>query len=310
MKVKPPVLNPASDEPMSLSFPNPTNVRDIYKAIGQAFGINILFDNKMRDQKLSHRAEERHRPRGARVRDAGRRPLLQGARPQDRDRGRGHAAEPPRLRGPGRQDVLPLQRGREGHQQHAARPDRRAADRDQRAAQLDRDPRHRRQGGDRRAPDQRQRQGEGRGAGGRRAACRSTPTSCATSACRSRRRRSRPPFDATKLGGSSGHVGPLRSTQLGDITRSMWNMAVPIGRPQPDQVRRRDRDTRAAPAPHHRAGEGEPGHRPEGADPDDDVQHDADDRRQHRADHRVHTTRTWASSSTSSPRCTTTTRSR
>ncbi|TAM53938.1 MAG: hypothetical protein EPN53_04700 [Acidobacteria bacterium] len=53
MKVKPPVLNPASDEPMSLSFPNPTNVRDIYKAIGQAFGINILFDNKMRDQKLS-----------------------------------------------------------------------------------------------------------------------------------------------------------------------------------------------------------------------------------------------------------------
>jgi general secretion pathway protein D len=53
MKVKPPVLNPASNEPMSLSFPNPTNVRDIYKAIGQAFGINILFDNKMRDQKLS-----------------------------------------------------------------------------------------------------------------------------------------------------------------------------------------------------------------------------------------------------------------
>ncbi len=53
MKVKPPVLNPASDEPMSLSFPNPTNVRDIYKAIGQAFGINILFDNKMRDQKLA-----------------------------------------------------------------------------------------------------------------------------------------------------------------------------------------------------------------------------------------------------------------
>ena len=53
MKVKPPILNPASNEPMSLSFPNPTNVRDIYKAIGQAFGINILFDNKMRDQKLS-----------------------------------------------------------------------------------------------------------------------------------------------------------------------------------------------------------------------------------------------------------------
>ena len=53
MKVKPPALNPASDEPMSLSFPNPTNVRDIYKAVGQAFGINILFDPKLRDAKMS-----------------------------------------------------------------------------------------------------------------------------------------------------------------------------------------------------------------------------------------------------------------
>ena len=52
-KVKPPVLNPASDEPLSLSFPNPTNVRDIYKALGQAFGINVLFDPKIKDAKLS-----------------------------------------------------------------------------------------------------------------------------------------------------------------------------------------------------------------------------------------------------------------
>jgi len=53
MKVKPPILNPASDEPMSLSFPNQTNLRDIYKAIGQAFGVNILFDPKLKDSKLS-----------------------------------------------------------------------------------------------------------------------------------------------------------------------------------------------------------------------------------------------------------------
>jgi general secretion pathway protein D len=53
MKVKPPILNPASDEPMSLSFPNQTNVRDIYKAIGQAFGVNSLFDPKLKDSKLS-----------------------------------------------------------------------------------------------------------------------------------------------------------------------------------------------------------------------------------------------------------------
>lgn len=53
MKVKPPVLNPASDEPMSLTFPNQTNARDIYRAIGQAFGINILFDPKLRETKMS-----------------------------------------------------------------------------------------------------------------------------------------------------------------------------------------------------------------------------------------------------------------
>jgi len=53
MKVKPPALNPASDEPMSLNFPSPTNVRDIYRAIGQAFGINIMVDPKVRDAKIA-----------------------------------------------------------------------------------------------------------------------------------------------------------------------------------------------------------------------------------------------------------------
>jgi general secretion pathway protein D len=53
MKVKPPALNPASNEPLSLSFPTERSVKDIYKAIGQAFGINILFDPKLRDSKLS-----------------------------------------------------------------------------------------------------------------------------------------------------------------------------------------------------------------------------------------------------------------
>jgi general secretion pathway protein D len=53
MKVKPPVLNPASSEPMTLNFPNPTNVKDIYRALGQAFGINILFDPRLKDQKIT-----------------------------------------------------------------------------------------------------------------------------------------------------------------------------------------------------------------------------------------------------------------
>lgn len=53
MKVKPPILNPASSEPIALSFPNQTNVKEIYKAIGQAFGINILFDSKLKDSKIT-----------------------------------------------------------------------------------------------------------------------------------------------------------------------------------------------------------------------------------------------------------------
>jgi general secretion pathway protein D len=43
-KAQPPQLNPASDQPISLSFPHETPVKEIYKALGNAFGINILFD--------------------------------------------------------------------------------------------------------------------------------------------------------------------------------------------------------------------------------------------------------------------------
>ncbi len=53
MKVKPPILDPKSKEPMSLSFPNPTNLKDIYHALGQAFGINVLFDPRLKDNKIT-----------------------------------------------------------------------------------------------------------------------------------------------------------------------------------------------------------------------------------------------------------------
>jgi general secretion pathway protein D len=53
MKVKPPILDPKSKEPMSLSFPNPTNIKDIYHALGQAFGINVLFDPRLKDNKVT-----------------------------------------------------------------------------------------------------------------------------------------------------------------------------------------------------------------------------------------------------------------
>ena len=43
----PPVLNPRSDEPITFDFPN-ANFMEIYRAIGQAFGFNVLFDPRLR----------------------------------------------------------------------------------------------------------------------------------------------------------------------------------------------------------------------------------------------------------------------
>ncbi len=52
-KVQPPMLNPKSDEPITLSFPKPKPVKEIYRALGKAYGFNVLFDPKLKDDKLS-----------------------------------------------------------------------------------------------------------------------------------------------------------------------------------------------------------------------------------------------------------------
>jgi general secretion pathway protein D len=52
-KAQPPQLNPASDQPISLSFPRETPVKDIYRALGSAFGINIIFDQAVKDDRIS-----------------------------------------------------------------------------------------------------------------------------------------------------------------------------------------------------------------------------------------------------------------
>ncbi|HXI12555.1 MAG TPA: secretin N-terminal domain-containing protein [Thermoanaerobaculia bacterium] len=52
-KAQPPQLNPASSEPISLTFPRETPVKDIYRALGNAFGINILFDQAIKDDRIS-----------------------------------------------------------------------------------------------------------------------------------------------------------------------------------------------------------------------------------------------------------------
>ncbi len=50
---QPPMLSPREKDPISLNFPKPVAVKDIYDAIAKAFGINILFDAKLRDQQLT-----------------------------------------------------------------------------------------------------------------------------------------------------------------------------------------------------------------------------------------------------------------
>lgn len=52
-KAQPPALNPASDEPITLTFSRDTPVKDIYRALGNAFGINIVFDQAVKDDRIT-----------------------------------------------------------------------------------------------------------------------------------------------------------------------------------------------------------------------------------------------------------------
>jgi general secretion pathway protein D len=50
---QPPMLNPRSDQPISLEFPQAVSIFQIYRALGQAFGINVLFDPNLKDQDIA-----------------------------------------------------------------------------------------------------------------------------------------------------------------------------------------------------------------------------------------------------------------
>lgn len=52
-KAQPPQLNPASNDPISLTFSRDTPVKDIYRALGNAFGINVLFDQAIKDDRIT-----------------------------------------------------------------------------------------------------------------------------------------------------------------------------------------------------------------------------------------------------------------
>ena len=52
IRPQPPLLDPRSDEPISLEFPEPVPIQSIYRSLGKAFGINILFDPQLKDIEL------------------------------------------------------------------------------------------------------------------------------------------------------------------------------------------------------------------------------------------------------------------
>ena len=52
-KAQPPRSIPPPIEPISLSFPRRTPIKDIYRALGNAFGINILFDQAVKDDRIA-----------------------------------------------------------------------------------------------------------------------------------------------------------------------------------------------------------------------------------------------------------------
>ncbi|MEM7483129.1 MAG: secretin N-terminal domain-containing protein [Acidobacteriota bacterium] len=55
---QPPVLDPRSDEPISLNFPEPKSIFKIYRALGKAFGINVLFDPNLKDTEIPIELED------------------------------------------------------------------------------------------------------------------------------------------------------------------------------------------------------------------------------------------------------------
>ena len=48
-----PMLEPASDKPINLNFPQPKPIKQIYRALADAAGINVVFDPQLKDDNVS-----------------------------------------------------------------------------------------------------------------------------------------------------------------------------------------------------------------------------------------------------------------
>ncbi|HYN44033.1 MAG TPA: secretin N-terminal domain-containing protein [Thermoanaerobaculia bacterium] len=52
-RATPPMLNPASDKPIDVTFPPDTPIKKIYQALSTAAGINVIFDPQLKDDKFT-----------------------------------------------------------------------------------------------------------------------------------------------------------------------------------------------------------------------------------------------------------------
>jgi general secretion pathway protein D len=52
-RAAPPMLNPASDKPIDVTFPPDTPIKKIYQALCTAAGINVIFDPQLKDDKFT-----------------------------------------------------------------------------------------------------------------------------------------------------------------------------------------------------------------------------------------------------------------
>ena len=53
LRAAPPMLNPASERPIDVSFPPDTNIKKIYQALAAAAGINVIFDPQLKDDRFT-----------------------------------------------------------------------------------------------------------------------------------------------------------------------------------------------------------------------------------------------------------------
>jgi general secretion pathway protein D len=52
-RAKAPILEPTSDKPISLNFPQPKPIKQIYLALAAGAGINVIFDPQLKDENVS-----------------------------------------------------------------------------------------------------------------------------------------------------------------------------------------------------------------------------------------------------------------